>query len=75
MTVPAYRSSNRLDGTHVGRRVTVRRRLAEGGTSDTIGVLEAIDPLGIRVRRDNGDVVEIRVGDVVAARVIVGRNP
>lgn len=71
----AYRSSSRLDVTHVGRRVTVRERLREGGSSDTIGVLESIDSVGVRVRRADGVVVEIRLGDVVAARVIAGRLP
>ena len=70
-----YRSSDRLDATHVGRRVTVRRRLPEGGSSDTIGILEAIDPVACRIRTANGRIVEISLGEVIAARVIVGRLP
>ena len=70
-----YRSATKLDSTHVGKRVTVRRRLPEGGTSDTIGILEALDSVGLRIKRDNGEVVEIRAGDIVASRVVVGRLP
>lgn len=73
--MPAYRSSSRLDPSHIGRRVTVRERLAEGGSSDTIGILESMDSVGLRIRRADGVVVEIRLGDVVAARVIAGRLP
>lgn len=70
-----YRSANRLEPGHVGKRVTVRRRLPEGGTSDTIGILEALDSVGLRIRRDNGEIVEIAIPDIVAARVVVGRLP
>lgn len=70
-----YRSANALTSEDLGRRVTVRARLAEGGSTDTIGALEAIDSVGVRVRRADGAVVEISLGDIVAARVIAGRGP
>lgn len=69
-----YRSSSTLTAEHIGRRVTVRRRLPEGGSSDTIGILESIDSVGVRVRRNDGAVVEVSLGDIVAARVIAGRG-
>ncbi len=69
-----YRPASTLTASDIGRRVTVRRRLAEGGSSDTIGILEAIDSVGVRVRRADGEVVEISLGEVVAARVISGRG-
>jgi hypothetical protein len=69
-----YRSASTLTSEDIGRRVTVRARLREGGTTDTIGFLEALDSVGVRVRRADGEIVEISLGDVVAARVISGKG-
>lgn len=65
-----YRSADRLGPEHVGRRVTVRRRLAEGGVGDVVGVLESLDDEAVSVRRRDGTLVRVARGDVVAARVV-----
>jgi hypothetical protein len=51
-----------------GMRISLRRRLADGGYGDVLGVLESwVDGL-VTVRRGNGETVEIAAGDVVATR-------
>lgn len=59
----------------VGRRVTVRYRLPEGGFSDVVGVLETCDEqtLGVRDRSDR--LRHVRRDDVVASRVVPPMDP
>ena len=70
-----YRSAGRLGPDAVGRRVTVRRRLPEGGASDTVGVLVALDERHATVRNAAGADVVIAVEEIVAARVIAPPSP
>lgn len=56
----------------VGERVTVRRRVT-GGLSDTIGVLENFTAEYAELRRSNGELVRIRLADIVASRVVGSR--
>ena len=65
-----YRSAGRLSPADIGKRVTVRHRLAEGGSADVIGTLEGLDGEHVTVRRADGDPVTIPVAQIVAARVI-----
>jgi hypothetical protein len=51
-----------------GVRVSVRRRLPEGGFSDTLGVLLSWDRAELRVEKRDGTVVAIPSADVVAAK-------
>jgi ribosome maturation factor RimP len=65
-----YRSVDRLGPQHRGHRVTVRRKLAEGGYSDVIGVLEHIDISSVAVRTHKGEKVTIPRSEIAAARVV-----
>lgn len=63
----------------VGRRVTLRTRLAQpagGGptTTDTLGILESWEGGTLNVRRRDGTVVTIAADTLVAARVIPGHR-
>jgi len=64
-----FRSAGELSVADVGRRVTVRRRLADGKLSDSIGLLRTIDDTQITVETRDGIVVIVRA-DIVASRVI-----
>ena len=69
---------NRLTHDDVGSRVTVRRWItdAERGLipSDVVGHLDSWDQGILLVRRRNGEVVEVREDDILAARVIPARD-
>ncbi|MCA1831098.1 MAG: hypothetical protein LC663_06260 [Actinobacteria bacterium] len=65
-----FRSRDRLRNEHVGKRVTVRRRLGDGTLGDVIGVLEAIDAEKLVLRDRTDTALTIDVATVVAARVI-----
>ena len=52
----------------VGHRVVVRRRLAEGGTTDVLGELVRWDEALVGVRDRSGDVHLVDRADVVAAK-------
>lgn len=60
----------RLTSADVGRRVTVRRRLPEGGYGDAIGELESWSDRTLRVRRRDGSLVEIPEDSAVAGKVV-----
>lgn len=63
-----------LTGTDVGRRVVVRRRVAQR-FADTVGRLVAVDAAGLTVRPDRGgDDVTIPLPDVVAAKPVPPRR-
>lgn len=64
------RYAREVDCAHVGLRVSVRRRLAEGGTTDAVGVLEDCDEDAFGVRDKRGELVRIPRCEVVASRVI-----
>lgn len=55
----------------LGRRVTVRRRLATGGFGDVVGVLEGCDDRTFAIRDRAGRLRRVDRGDVVAARVVL----
>lgn len=59
-----------IDRTDVGRRVSLRRRLATGQYSDVVGVLESWSDGTLLVRRRTGEPVEIPESSVVAAKVV-----
>lgn len=65
-----FRGADRLDSAAIGQRVTVRRLLAEGGQSDTVGVLVSLDETLAVVRDKHGALVEIPRTLIVASRVI-----
>ena len=54
----------------IGRRVTVRFRLAEGGFSDVVGVLETCDEATFGVRDRSGALRRVTRTEVVAAKVV-----
>jgi hypothetical protein len=54
-----YRSVDRLSSDDIGQRVTVRRRLPEGGSTDVLGVLEALTDSKLTVRDKHGELVEV----------------
>ena len=65
-----YRSVGQIGPEHIGRRVTVRRTLAEGGYSDVLGVCEQADADSVTVRNKQGEAVVIERSQIVAARVV-----
>ena len=65
-----YRSVDTLGPQHRGHRVTVRRKLSEGGYTDIVGVLEHIDISSANIRTHKGDVVTIPRSEIAAARVV-----
>jgi len=54
----------------VGRRVTVRVRLPEGGFSDVLGVLETCDDTSFGIRDRSGALRLVERADVVAAKIV-----
>ena len=52
----------------VGVRVSLRRRLPEGGLGDVLGVVLAWDDSSVSVQKRDGEVVVVACGDVVAAK-------
>lgn len=60
----------RLTADDVGQRVTVRRRLPEGGYADAIGELESWSEGVLRVRRRDGSLTEIPEDNAVAGKVV-----
>ena len=65
-----YRSVDQLDKEHQGHRVTIRRKLPEGGYSDVVGIAEHVDDTSVTVRTHKGETIEINRSDIAAARVI-----
>jgi hypothetical protein len=65
-----YRSVDQIGPEHLGRRVTVRRTLPEGGYSDVIGVCEQADTSSITIRNKDGETIVIARSEIVAARVV-----
>jgi len=70
-----YRSANQIGPQHLGRRVTVRRTLPEGGYSDVIGVCEQADASSVTVRNKKGESIVIERSEIVAARVVGSPSP
>ncbi len=54
----------------VGARVSLRRRLPDGGLGDVLGVLERWQDGVLRLRRRDDTTVEVREPDVVAVKRI-----
>ncbi|MFP5225958.1 MAG: hypothetical protein ACLGH3_10485 [Actinomycetota bacterium] len=65
-----YRSVDRLTEEDLGQRVTVRRRLPEGGSTDVLGILEDLSESEVSVRDKHGETVRILRSQIVASRVI-----
>jgi hypothetical protein len=53
-----------------GLRVSLRRRLAEGGLGDLLGVVESWSDGLVRLRDRHGALHEVAEGDVVAVKRI-----
>jgi hypothetical protein len=51
-------------------RISLRRRLVEGGMGDVLGVLVSWSDGQVQLRRRDGVVVSVAEGDVVAAKRI-----
>lgn len=62
-------------GRLVGQRVTVRRRLPAGGFSDVVGTVEEAGGDRMRVRRRDGELVEVETAAVAALRVVPPAPP
>lgn len=65
-----YRSVDEIKPEHQGHRVTIRRKLPEGGYSDVVGVAEHVDDASVTVRNHKGEKIEIDRSDIAAARII-----
>lgn len=66
----AYKSVDEIKPEHQGHRVTIRRKLPDGGYSDVVGVAEKVDDASVTVRNHKGATVEINRSEIAAARVI-----
>jgi len=51
-------------------RISLRRRLVEGGMGDVLGVLVSWSDGQVQLRRRDGVIVSVAEGDVVAAKRI-----
>ena len=65
-----YRSAGQIGPEHIGRRVTVRRALPEGGYADVLGVCEQADADSVTVRNKEGEAIVIERSQIAAARVV-----
>jgi hypothetical protein len=65
-----FRSTKPPTRADVGRRVTIRRRLADGTASDVLGILVEAESDHLTVERPDGARVRIVPAEIVAARVI-----
>ncbi|OOC55438.1 MULTISPECIES: putative acetyltransferase [Nocardiopsis] len=61
---------HRITPEDVGRRVSVRIRLPEGGFTDIVGVVESWDDGVLTVRRRDGSAAEVVESAVAASRVV-----
>lgn len=62
----------------IGRRLSLRRRLADGGQGDLVGFLVAVDAAGLTVRDRRGRDHAVPRSDVLALRAVGvarGRDP
>lgn len=59
----------------LGRRVTVRYRLLEGGFTDVVGILETCDDTTFGVRDRAGRLRIVTRTDAVAAKVVPAAPP
>ncbi|MDR1118012.1 MAG: hypothetical protein LBL01_01760 [Bifidobacteriaceae bacterium] len=57
-------------GWPLGARVTIRRRLPEGGYSDWVGVLEEASAAELAVRRRTGELRRFRADQIAIAHLI-----
>jgi hypothetical protein len=60
----------RITPADVGRRVSVRHRYDATTLTDVVGQLLTWSDDVLRIERRDGEVVDIAVGDVVAAKVV-----
>jgi len=65
---PGVRYVRDVSPADVGVRVSLRRRLAEGGLGDVLGVVEAWQDGVVRVRRRDDALVDVAEADVVAIK-------
>lgn len=63
-----FRGRDRLTRADVGKRVTVRHSLEEGGSTDVLGELLSVGE-SVEVRRKDGSVASISADTIIAARV------
>ncbi|PDP86909.1 hypothetical protein CQJ94_14980 [Glycomyces fuscus] len=61
---------HRISPADIGRRVSVRIRLPEGGFTDIVGVVESWDDGVLTVRRRDGSAVEVAESAIAASRVV-----
>jgi hypothetical protein len=54
----------------VGRRVSLRRRLPTGWYSDVVGVLESWSHGTLKIRRRDGELVEVAEETLAAGKVV-----
>lgn len=69
---PQYRAYLvlRLTPDDVGKRVTTRRKLPDGGYADALGDLESWADGVLRIRRRDGSTIEIAEDTLVAGKVV-----
>jgi hypothetical protein len=59
-----------INAGDVGRRVTIRRRLPEGGYSDVVGMLERADESTLAVRDKKGRLIEIARAEIALSKLV-----
>ncbi|MDR0592637.1 MAG: hypothetical protein LBG60_05130 [Bifidobacteriaceae bacterium] len=57
-------------GFPLGARVTIRRRLPEGGYADTVGTLERAEPGYVEVRHRSGRLRRVEAASIAIAHLI-----
>jgi GNAT superfamily N-acetyltransferase len=70
----AIRYELSISAADVGSRVSVRRKLAEGGLGDVLGELTAWGDGALTVRRKDGSSVRIAESDLIAGKVVPARR-
>ncbi len=70
----AIRYEMSITAADVGSRVSVRRKLPDGGLGDVLGDLESWSGGVLTVRRKDGDLVRVAEVDLVAGKVVPARR-
>src|SRR5512139_2262305 len=65
----------KVSSSDVGQRVSLRRHLPTGGYSDVVGVLESWAGGTLRVRRRDGELVEVPEDILFAGKVVPPAQP
>lgn len=66
---------HRIDPGDVGKRVSVRIRLPDGGFTDIVGVVESWEGDVLTIRRRDDTVAEVAEPSIAASRIVPQQPP